>query len=158
MTGMAKPRKRRRYCCFHLIAVASLCLLTSIWADAVYLPTVGPAPLRFRADFQPKPRNFTLPPPMPAPPVASLPTPIIEKAVDTSAPTPTHDHAPATEQADEIGTAPEADEVVSTKMLLKYFNHSTNGIARGVKAPFEFIPPPAADSHSSKAEYSTPSH
>src|SRR5580698_9789916 len=116
MTEMEKrPKCGRR--CSHLVAVASMCLLTSIWADAVYLPTVGPAPLRFRPDFQPKPRNFALPPPVPAPPVASFPAPVIEKAVVPTMPAAPHDQTPAVEQSDEIGAAPDANEVISTKML-----------------------------------------
>lgn len=158
---MTKPEKRsifgyRRH--FPLIVTACMGILISSWADTVYLPAVGPSPLRFRPAFKPNTNRVVLPSPAPA--KSTLPLPA-EKAEKTPAPTPAiplHDPVPTTEQADAVVEPPPSDGEISPQMLLKYFNRSTNGNAAAVSAPLDFTPPRPVEAASSKAEYSTPSH
>jgi hypothetical protein len=158
---LTKPGKRA---CFgrrwrlRLVIAASMCVVTSIWADAVYLRTVGPAPLRFRAVVKAITKIVALPPPEPPKPVATLPTNGVDKTAVAAVPAEGPDATAAVEEIDATSESSRASEVVSPQMLLKYFGKSTNGGAAGFSVPFEFIPPPPPELPSSKAEYSTPAH
>jgi hypothetical protein len=158
---MTKPEKRsiighRRH--FPLIVTACMGILISSWADTVYLPAVGPSPLRFRPAFKPNTNNVASPSPVLAQPVIPLLTEKAGKTFVPIPPTPVPDSGPTTDQTDANAEPPRSDGVISPQMLLKYFNKSTNGNAAGITAPLDFTPPRAVEPPSSKAEYSTPAH
>jgi hypothetical protein len=159
---MTKPEKRSLFGhrrCFPIIFAAYMGALATSQADnvSVYLPVVGPSPLRFRPAFIPSTNLVVALSPTPVKPTAPLP---VEKEPAPAAPAPVivHEPAPKTEQTNTVVEPPRPDGVVSPQMLLKYFNHPTNGNAAGVNAPLDFNPPRPVEPPSSKAEYSTPPH
>jgi hypothetical protein len=145
-------------CRFHLVFAACMAVLVSSLADSAYLPTIGPAPLRFRPALIPITSVVAPIVAVPAPPAVPLPT---NEPVKTLAPTATlipQDQAFLTDQIDFITDSASSDKVISRQMLLKYFTGLTNGNAAGFGAPIDFIPPSAMELPSSKAEYSVPPH
>lgn len=154
----------------HLLpAVFGILGIATVWANAGYLPQVGPVPLRFR-----------IPPPLPVNQAAApLPTPITLPTPPISSSTPETPQAgpekeivvPKPGPAVEIEAGAPAfirppvvapDAVISPQMLIKYFMNSTNAPtnnAPGVGVPFGFTPPAAGTPVStspprSKATYS----
>jgi hypothetical protein len=143
-TEMAKrPRSGPRYCATPVI-VAFMCVITSIWGEAAYLPTVGPAPLRFRLPFAPKSKNLVLTIPVPPPSIEMPPVMKPEPPVVTIVRSSGQD-SDSGQLGDLIDVTP-TNEFISTKMLLKYFNRASYGNPSNVKTPFGFIPPPPSES------------
>jgi hypothetical protein len=113
-----------------------------------YLPTVGPASLRYQI-IPPMVTNQVVLPPPPAP---------VAEVVEPPAPVAPAPKAPPV--ITNVGSsAPELahpEDVVSPQMLLKYFNKSTNGSSLGIVAPLNFTPPKTAEpAPASSATYST---
>ncbi len=128
--------------------------LVSGQANVGYLPTVGPAPLRFRPDYKAAIHivaTHTAEVAQPSAPVlpVTVPTPILTPAV--AEPTPAVAQPVATVEPSR------PDGVVSPQMLLKYFGRGTNAEATA-GAPLGFTPPRQVEPPSSKASYSTPQH
>ncbi|GEM_PF-1775612 len=148
----------RSRCFFYCAVAISTVAVASIWAAPGYLPSVGPAPLRFRAPAPP-PSTNAVALPMPANPVPD-PAPLATNSAklpdvpaSSSAPVPVV--MAATNQPAAIGGSSVDEPIVSPQMLLKYFAKSTNGVTTGVIAPIGFTPPRATELPSSKASYST---
>jgi hypothetical protein len=121
-----------------------------------YLPTVGPAPIRFSIPLLSVAKVFipSAPPqhPAPEPPktakIELAPAPPAAAAVPEPPAVINHVSSVVPESV-----AP--DEVISPQMLIKYFSKSTNGVSSSVTAPMDFTPPKPAEQPSSKATYST---
>jgi hypothetical protein len=141
--AMKRPRNGPRRCAAPFV-VAFMCVITSIWGEAAYLPMVGPAPLRFRPPPLPKPVNFVLSPPVPPPSVEMPPVIKPEPPVVTIVRSSGQDSDSG--QLGDLFDVTPTNEVISTKMLLKYFNHAPYGNPSNAKTPFGFIPPPPSES------------
>ena len=167
-----------------LPAMAGVLGVTTVWADAGYLPTTGPVPLRFRVPpphviqqikelfppaflppFFPSPTLISLPPPPATPPdpskgykVPDAPVAATNKAaVEFSTVQPVA----------ELEPQPGPDGIVSPQMLLRYFrnstktaaNSSTNASGSDALPPLGFNPPVTIAQPTplpeSKATYST---
>ena len=154
---MTKPEQQNQswgYRYFTLLAGVLAGVLVAGKAQTAYLPTVGPAPLRFRADYKPV-VHIKLPPPTPTGQSgASAPTPTAPLVVGV--PVPATQTNQTVVQPPAVVESPRPDGVVSPQMLLKYFSRSTN--AADANAPLNFTPPPQPEPPSSRAEYSTPQH
>ncbi|MGD0816558.1 MAG: hypothetical protein ABSA83_23450 [Verrucomicrobiota bacterium] len=117
-----------------------------------WLPTVGPAPLRFSAALRPRATPVL-------PPIVGLaPTPLApkaEKAPPTGVvlATPAQIPKAAPQVAPLVESGP-PEVVVSPQMLLKYFSKPTNGVAPA-EAPPEPTPPKATEEPPSRAIYET---
>jgi hypothetical protein len=131
-------------------------------ASSGYLPAVGPVALRYR----PLPQIVTNMPkmalPMPAAPapVAVAPTNFPAAAAPTNLPVaapvaPQTSAAPAMPLPEPDANFPASAPKYSAQMLMKYFNHSTNGTGSGVIAPVDFAMPPANTTPPSTGTYST---
>jgi hypothetical protein len=152
---MTKRKQRSRYDSFPVIAAAiGICVANLV--EAAYLPTVGPAPLRFRAPYKPSTNSVAPPAPVVSEPVIPPPVKEVEKA-PAPAP-PVHEAAPAPIDTNAVVDTAPSDGVISSAMLLKYFNRSTNGAATGVGAPPSFTPAGGADPQSGKVDSSTRPH
>ena len=135
-------------------------LAFAVSAGPGYLPTIGPAPLRFRAELPPAVNvvKMPLPPPAPAPaaPPPSSTTPTAAADIPTNAAPAaapvllTATNPPVTPEAVPASSEPR----ISPEMLLKYFTPSPNRPASGVIAPLDFAPPATAKPASSTATYS----
>jgi hypothetical protein len=135
-------------------------LAFAVSAGPGYLPVVGPAPLRFRADLPPAANvvKMPLPPPEPSPaaPTSAATAPTASADLQTNAAPAaapvllTATNTPVTSEA-----APGSSEPrISPEMLLRFFTPSTNRPASGVIAPLDFAPPATAKPPSSTATYS----
>lgn len=130
----------------------------SHWYSRAYLPTVGPVALRFRAPEQPATNlvRMPLPPPQPEPAITLPPPdePVAKKTAPPPAAAPQTTNQPAPPPEPPVAPAV-GDPMISPQMLLKYFNHSTNGPSSGIIAPMNFAPPADAKPASGSATYST---
>jgi hypothetical protein len=123
------------------------------FADAGYLPSAGPVPLRFRV-LPPPAKEGVNAPVAPAPPAAislpSPPMPVGPKEPTNAPPIPALQNGPpleynAREPVTSAMPATAPDAVVSPQMLMKYFtpgpNPATNEIPVGAQAPVDFNSP-----------------
>jgi hypothetical protein len=144
---------------FTLIIAAFMGILISSWASSPYLPTVGPAPLRFRPAFKPNTnvvvRLAAVPAPKPVVQAGAVEK--VEKATPPALLAPAHDAAPTNDPSDAVIESVGSATTISPQMLLKYFNKPQNGAAVGTNAPVDFTLPRAGAPPSSKAEFTTPS-
>lgn len=117
----------------HRVAAAAgfCCATAALWAGSGYLPSIGPAPLRFRSAPAAETNWASLPAPilpdqMPVEeePTNDLPAiaPIPESIVTTAGPS-----APATTENQQPSQAstPPANPIVSPQMLIKFFTPGT---------------------------------
>ena len=156
MAEIAKrPRSGHRFSLTFVI-VAFTCVVTSIWGSTAYLPNVGPAPLRFRPPPLPKPVTFVLTPPVPPPSIEMPPVLKPEPPVVTIV-RPPGQNSDNGQFGDIIDVTP-TNEVISTQMLLKYFNHAPYGNSANTRTPFGFVPPPPAESQAGKVVVPVPAH
>ena len=130
-------------------------------ASSGYLPTVGPVPIRFRAVAPPVTNLMKMPLPAPESPAPVAPAPAVVAPAPAVQPVPVVQVAPKTNSV-AVDTQPEPEPIypnsqprVSAQMLLKYFNHSTNGPGTGIIAPLDFAPPAAGTTPPSTATYTT---
>lgn len=154
VTETAKRPRNGPHRCAAFVVFAFMCVVTSIWGNAAYLPTVGPAPLRFRPPPMPKPVNFVLTPPVPPPSIEMPPVIKPEPPVVTIVRPPGQNFD--TDQLGDLIDVTPTNEVISTKMLLKYFNHAPYGNPSNAKTPFGFIPPPPSEPQSGKVAIPAP--
>ncbi|MGO8698639.1 MAG: hypothetical protein ACLQVY_13065 [Limisphaerales bacterium] len=123
-------------------------MAAAIWASSAYLPSVGPAPLRFRALPLLSANPVSLPAPLPAPPPEPMEGEDDEDsdllpAIPPLAGTNT-DGSPSAVVM-EASSAPQnqrpPDPVVSPQMLLQYFQPATNQVMASPTEPVGFQPP-----------------
>ena len=140
-----------------LIVAGFTSILALNLAGSAYLPTVGPAPLRFRPAF--KTITNSVVPALPVVAKAAPPPPPekVVKIAEPAPPPPVTVSPPKAVQNDGAAEPHPSDSVISAQMLLKYFSRATNGASAGVIAPPDFTPPRAPEPPSSTADYSTPS-
>ncbi|MGP8201484.1 MAG: hypothetical protein ACLQU4_18495 [Limisphaerales bacterium] len=135
------------------VLFATLSAVTGASTCPGWLPTVGPAPLRFSA--APRPRATVVVSPVVAPVFA----PVVPKAEKASpsrvAPEPPAQLPKAATQVTPppVETAP-PEVVISPQMLLKYFAKPTNSVAPA-DAPPEFTPPKPVEGLPGRATYET---
>lgn len=129
------------------------------WNPGAYLTKVGPVPLRFLSAEPPATNFVRMPLPAPKPPPAVTPaasedaTP--KKAAPPTPPAAAPQAASPPAPAEPTVAPPAADPMISPQMLMKFFNHSTNGSSSGILAPMDFAPPSSAKPASGSATYST---
>jgi len=122
-------------------------------AEPGYLPRVGPAPLRFRAEMPAATHHFVLPPAEPEP-VAAVASPVPFGPMP-ELPPPTETAAITNQATSAVPDAIPPEDIVSPQMLIKFFNKSTNGAPSSVITPYGFTPPRVSEPPASKATYST---
>jgi hypothetical protein len=167
-----------RLVCFWVLLISVVCLQQLSYAEGspVYLPRVGPPPLRFqlppspdrRAELppllmrdpappvpEPLPEPALVPPePIPDAPSPAPPPPDISPGIDSPVPVPVPELNTTNQAVASDSLVTGQNETLKPQFLLRFFNRGTNG-STTVLAPFGFTPPAPGPAPSSRGNYST---